>query len=215
MMKCCSQCDGIERLFDSRLAASELKDYHKHGPVKTTRILIDTLKQQGVNGLTLLDIGGGVGAIQHRLLQAGVDHAVSVDASTGYIHVAQQEAQRIGHEGQVTYHHGDFVDLAPQIDPEDIVTLDRVICCYHDMESLVGLSSARARRFYGVVFPQDHFLLKLARIPFNAFFQIRRNPYRLFIHSTAAIESVIAANGLKPIFHQNVGMTWQVRVYAR
>lgn len=214
-MKCCSQCDGIERLFDSRLATSELEDYHRHGPVRTTRILIEALRRQGLKGLTLLDIGGGVGSIQHRLLQVGVERAVNVDASTSYIRVAQQEAERIGHAERVTYHHGDFVALAPQIDPVDIVTLDRVICCYPDMEALVRLSSARARRFYGVVFPRDGFWMNLLRIPFNLYFQLRRNPYRFFIHSTEAVESVIAANGLKSVFHQNVGLVWQVRVYAR
>ena len=214
-MKCCSQCDGIERLFDSRLAADELKEYRKNGPADTTRMLIDTLKQQGVTGLSLLDIGGGVGAIQHHLAQAGASHVTHVDASTAYLGAAQEEAKRLGHFDRVTYQHGDFVALAPQIEPADIVTLDRVICCYPDMAALVGLSAARAKRFYGLVFPQDALWMKLARGPFNAFFWLQRNPFRFFVHPTAAVEAVIQQAGLKPLWTQRAGLLWQVRVYAR
>ena len=214
-MKCCSQCDGIERMFDSSIAASELKDYRKNGPAKTTRLLIDTLRAQGVADLTLLVIGGGVGAIQHLLLENGVRRAVNVDASTSYIHAAQQEAQRLGHADRVTYQHGDFVNLAPEIEPVDIVTLDRVICCYPDMQALVGLSAQRAQRYYGVVFPQDAWWMKLARVPMNGLFRLQRNPFRFFVHPTQAVESVIHASGLRNIFQQNVGLVWQVRLYAR
>ncbi len=214
-MKCCSQCDGIEQTFDSTYAAKELKDYRKNGPSRTTRLLIDTLQAQGVEDMTLLDIGGGIGAIQHSLLENGVSRAVNVDASTGYMHAAQQEAERLGHAERVTYQHGDFVSLAPQIEPVDIVTLDRVICCYPDMQALVSLSSQHARHYYGVVFPQDSWWMKLARFPMNGTFWLQRNPFRFFVHSTHAIESVIHDSGLKNVFQRNVGLIWQVRVYAR
>ena len=35
----------------------------------------------------------------------------------------------------------------------DILTLDRVICCYPDMQKLVGLSAKRARKLYGLIYP--------------------------------------------------------------
>jgi Methyltransferase domain len=213
-MKCCSQCDGIERLFNESTARKELEDYRKKGPSKTTRILIDTLKANGIQNMSLIDIGGGVGAIQHELLQAGAQNAVNVDASTAYITAARKEAERLGQSERVTYHQGNFVTLAPEIEPADIVTLDRVICCYPDMEALVGLSSSRARQFYGVVFPRDTWWMKLGRPVLNGLFWLQRNPFRFFVHSTQAVEAVISANGLKRYFHRNSGV-WQVIVYGR
>jgi hypothetical protein len=38
-------------------------------------MLIEASEKQGIQGFTLLDIGGGVGAVQYALLHAGVDHA--------------------------------------------------------------------------------------------------------------------------------------------
>jgi len=210
----CCQCQGIEAVFDPKHAAKELENYRKKGPARTTRMLIDALKASGIRGMTLLDIGGGVGAIQHALLRAGVTTATDVDASPAYLQAALEEAQRQGHADRVTYHAGDFVDRADEIEPADIVTLDRVICCYHDMEALVGLSSARARRLYGLVFPRDAWWVRMAGPIANLFFRLRRNPFRIFFHPTDAVEAVVRGNGLEQKFRGGT-LVWQVMVYER
>lgn len=213
-MKCCSQCAGIEQLFNESTARKELEDYRKNGPSRTTRLLIDTLKANGIRNMSLMDIGGGVGAIQHELLQSGVQRATNIDASTAYITAARKEAERLGQADRVTFHHGNFVTLAPEIEPADIVTLDRVICCYPDMEALVELSSARARQFYGVVFPRDGWWMQLGRPVLNTVFRLQRSSFRFFVHPTQAIEAIINANGLKRHFY-HTGAFWQVILYAR
>ncbi|MBE3039503.1 MAG: class I SAM-dependent methyltransferase, partial [Chloroflexi bacterium] len=88
-------------------------------PDKTTRVLIDALKAKGIQGLSLLDIGGGVGAIQHELLDAGVQNATDVDASQAYLNAAKEEAQRRGLTERVNFQHGNFVDIAAQMPPGD------------------------------------------------------------------------------------------------
>jgi hypothetical protein len=45
--------------YDAKLAASELAKYRTEGPRPWTRTLIEALKAEGVEGSTLLDIGGG------------------------------------------------------------------------------------------------------------------------------------------------------------
>ena len=57
--------------------------------------MIDALKTEGVEDATLLDIGGGIGAIQHELLAAGAAHATSVDASAAYLEAAQRRASAV------------------------------------------------------------------------------------------------------------------------
>jgi 2-polyprenyl-3-methyl-5-hydroxy-6-metoxy-1,4-benzoquinol methylase len=133
----------------------ELHTYLHRGPARTTRLLLDVLRAEGVEATILLDIGGGVGAIQLEMLVAGVRSATDVDASGAYLEIAREEAQRRGYGDRLTYRHGDFVELAQEIEPADIVTLDRVVCCYHNMPALVGASSAKARQLYGLVYPRD------------------------------------------------------------
>ena len=212
-MNCC-QCQGIECVFDSTQAAKKLRAYRADGPAKTTRMLLDELKGAGVEGQTLLDIGGGVGAIQHELADAGVSSVTSVEASQGHLGAAQEEAHRRGYAHRVTYHHGDFVDLAPRIEAADIVTLDRVICCYHDVEALVGLSAARARQLYCLVFPRDTWWMKLATAAMNLYYRLGRNPFRTFVHPTRVVDALVRYHGLTQRFYRRTAL-WQVVVYQR
>ena len=212
-MDCC-QCRGIEKVFDQKEAMKDLKRYRKKGPSDTTRMLVEAIKEEGVQQGTVLDIGGGVGAIQHELLDAGASGAVSVDASTAYVETAKEEAQRRGHGDRVTYQHGNFVDVAPNVAPSDIVTLDKVICCYNDVESLVDLSSQRAARLYGIVYPRDNWLFRAAARLGNAYFWLRRSQFRVFVHPTELVESLVTGNGLRRRFYRKT-LTWQVVVYGR
>lgn len=212
-MDCC-QCKGIESLFNEREARSKLKSYRKSGPAKTTRILIEALKAEGIEGRTLLDIGGGVGVIEHELLRAGLKSAVDVDASSAYIKAAEEEAQRQGHADRVSYHHANFVDYAPQVQSADIVTLDRVICCYHDMPALVGRSVEKAGALYGLVYPRDAWWMRAAIFLANRFLQLTRNPFRVFVHRTNAVDALVRGSGFQRRYYKRAGV-WQVVVYAR
>ena len=212
-MDCCN-CEGCESVFDEQAAASKLKSYREKGPARETRLLLRILKEQGIDNLTLLDIGGGVGVIQYELLDAGVSTVVSADASRAYISAAQQEAERRGQAGRITHQHGDFVELAAGIEDADIVTLDRVICCYRNMEALVELSAVRARRFYGLVYPRSKWWTKAMIWAENFQRQVRRRPFRAFVHSTAAVEAVLGDNGLQKLAHHKT-LFWQVVVYVR
>ncbi len=212
-MKCC-QCRGIEACFNQKAVAKDLKRYRENGPDKTTRILIDALKTEGVEGMLLLDIGGGVGAIQHGLLNAGASSCINVEASMAYIGAAKEEAERRGYADRVSQQHGNFVDLAPNMAQADVVTLDRVICCYHDVQALVGLSSALARRLYGVVYPRATWWVKLSFAVENFRYWVRRNPFRVFVHPTEAVDAILRNNGFERRFYRE-DRTWQMVVYAR
>jgi hypothetical protein len=136
-MSCCTY--DLETEFDEQVAARDLRAYRSRGLPTVTRRLVDALVAEGVEGRTLLDIGGGVGAIHHALLDAGLASVTDVDGSSAYLSAARQEAQRQGHADRITYRHGDFVQLADEVEPADIVTLIAVLCCYPQMESLVRL----------------------------------------------------------------------------
>lgn len=212
-MSCC-QCQGIETLFGERTARRDLRRYRRKGPLRTTRILLDALIAEGVENATLLDIGGGVGAVSNTLLDAGAREATVVDASPAYLQAAEAEAGRQGHRDRITYRHGDFVEVAPEIPPADVVTLDRVICCYDEMEALVSTSAARARRLYGVVYPRDTWWDRLGVALVNLGCRVRRSPFRVFVHPPEEVERVIRREGLRRRFHRNTPI-WQVVVYGR
>lgn len=213
-MPCCSQCRGIEEEFGERLARRELRRYRQRGPRKTTRMLLDALRLAGVNDATVLDVGGGIGTIHHELLDAGAQSAVHVDAASSYVEVAREEAMRRGHADRVEFRYGDFVAVSPSVPTADVVTLDRVICCYHDMHALVTASASHARRLYGLVYPRDHLLVRLGGPLINVLMRLRKSQFRAFVHPTAEVDAAVRAAGLTPRW-RGTTLIWQVVVYGR
>ncbi len=213
-MECC-QCQGIEAKFDQAYVSEQLENYRKDGLKKTALQLIEALQAEDIQGLSLLDIGGGVGGLQHALLNSGVRNAINVEAASAYLEACKVEAERQGHATAIDHMQGNFVEIAEDVPAADIVTLDRVICCYHDMPNLVGLSAKKATRFYGVVYPRDIWFLKLiVQIYYNFRHWINRNSMRVFIHPTEAVEALLRENGFSRHFHRNMGV-WQVAVFKR
>lgn len=210
----CTQCQGLEELFSEEYVAKELKRYRKRGPDKTTRMLIEALKKENVNGLTLLDIGGGLGAIQHEMLRSGVQKVTDVEASTAYLTAAKAETARRGYAERVHYQHGNFVDLAENVTPADIVTLDRVICCYPDMQKLVRLSVSRAVKYYGLVFPREDWWMKVWHALQSLFLRFTKSNFRTFLHPTKDVEELVNNYGFQRRFYKRT-FAWQVVVYMR
>jgi 2-polyprenyl-3-methyl-5-hydroxy-6-metoxy-1,4-benzoquinol methylase len=177
-------------------------------------MLLDALGRAGVDGASFLDVGGGVGAIQHELMHAGAASGTSVDASHAYLTTAKDEARERGYSDRMQYVEGDFVEEQDEVDPVDLVTLDRVVCCYPDMPALVDASASRARRAYGLVYPRDNVLGKLAILLVNSVQWIKRSPFRAFIHPTEAVEARVETHGLRKTYHSKWTM-WQVTLFTR
>lgn len=200
--------------FGEAQAARDLRTYRKTGPDRTTRWLLEGLRGDGVDGLSVLDIGAGVGAVHLALLMGGAASAIDVDGSPAYVEVARKEADRQGVADRVAYQAGDFVMLAAGIAPADIVALDRVVCCYPDMDALVRRSVARARLRYGLVYPRDAWWIRAGGAVLNGVSRLARRRVRAHVHRTAEVDAIIRGAGFVPRF-QRTNMFWQVAVYER
>ena len=216
----CGQCEGIEQLFDAKRARSQLEKLRRKGADRTTRMLIQDVQtvireqHEGQPMGLLLDVGAGVGAIHHALLDRGVERAVHVDASTAYLLAAREETERRGHAARVDFVQGDLVDVADDMPAADVVTLDRVICCYHDMRQLVSRSGEKARFVYGAVYPREAWWTRLFIAANNLFFRLRRSLFRTFLHSPREINAVLMEQGLTRHSVRRT-LAWEVAVYTR
>ncbi len=201
-------------MFDKKAANRQLKRYLKKGPSKTTSMLLDAINKKGVQGLNFLDIGGGIGAIQYDLIKAGASNGTSIEASSAFFDVVKEEALQNGLAERVNFKYGDFTATASDVDSADIVTLDKVICCYDDMSELVGLSSKLARKIYAVIYPRDVWWTKLALLMVNFYPRIKGSSFRVFIHPTKKVEEIIFGNGLKRNYYATT-LFWQVAIFTR
>ena len=209
-------CDKGFEIFDRQSAEADLERYRKDGPDGSTKLLLDLIKARGVRGASVLDIGSGIGAgvIDHELLREGAGHAVLVDASPPSLEAARNEARRRGHLDRVDFVDGDFVSRASSIDAADIVTLDRVVCCYPDMDSLVRLSATRAKSLYGLVLPRNNAIDAVAVGLVNVWYRIRGMTYRTFAHPNDRVDTIAAEAGLRPSTERTT-LFWRVVLYER
>jgi hypothetical protein len=207
-------CGCTPNTFSERDARDDLKRYIEKGPDKTTRALVRAIVAAGIEGTTVLDIGGGIGAIQLELLAAGAARAEAVDASEAYVATAQAEAARRGFGDRTSARIGNFVALASSIEPADVVTLDRVVCCYPDAEALLGAAADKATRMVGLVYPRDIWWNRVMGRVMNAFAWLTRDRTRWYLYRTAHVDGILRRAGFagREITRDWV---WQVVLYRR
>lgn len=210
----CCRTD-YDALFNERAARRELSAYRRKGAEGTTAKLLSAIRESAnVAGASVLDIGGGVGVIGAELLKAGAAALTDVDYSRAYLAAARSEMDGRGYGDRATFVHGDFVRVADEIEPADVVTLDRVLCCYTDWVSLVDRSVERSRSLYGLVYPVDRWWMRMSigiiRGVTRLFGQVA--PFR--VHPERAVDARIRAAGFEPILETR-GFAWQTVLYRR
>lgn len=200
--------------YDGRFAAEELDNWQKRGPRRTTQELINAIRGQGVEGSVVLDIGAGVGAIHTALLEAGAASAVDVDASREYLAVARAEAERRGLAGRVEYRYGDVVELAVDLAPSDIVTLDSVVCCYPNLPALLHAALTSRPRLVGLIYPRDVWWMLVFMRLVNVVESLKHGSEGYFAHRHRDVRALITGAGYSEI-HDGGSPGWRVVLYRR
>lgn len=215
MSVCCSGfCAAAEHQFDARRAARDLSRYRKKGPDVTTRLLRDGVKAAAPPRGTLLDVGAGIGPLTFELLEAGLESAISVDASPASLAAGSDEAARRNRSQQVEWHRGDFVSLGKELPRADIVTLDRVVCCYPAFEPLLGEALEHARRCLALSYPRNRWYVRSGISLENTLRRVRRKPFRAFVHAPSSMEAFVRARGFDLVSRRST-LAWCADVYAR
>jgi magnesium-protoporphyrin O-methyltransferase len=210
----CNCCSITDKTFGEGDARTGLRSYLRRGPAAQTREILKGVRQAGLRDVTLLDIGGGVGAIHHELLEDTARQATHVDASSAYLKAARAEADRRGHGSRVSFVHADFADVAQDVPQADIVTLDRVVCCYPDFRGLLSAAAGRSKSLLALSYPRESWLTRLVTRLMNIVQSVRRDPFRVFVHPVAEMDAVLNLAGLRRVSLKRL-MVWEVAVYQR
>ena len=210
---CCTP-KGYSQVFSERGARSQARSYRRNGLDATSRRIVDLLKDQGVDGLTLLEVGGGIGAIQIELLKAGLARAVSVELTPTYETAAVELLREAGLEDRVERRVMDFVNAGSDIAAADIVVMNRVICCYPDMPRLAGAAADHAKSTLVMSFPKERWWSRVLMWMANVGMGMARREFRIFLHPTAQILATGERHGLK-LSADRQGMFWEIAALRR
>lgn len=185
-----------------------------------TAPLLEALTEAGLAGRTVLDIGCGIGDLAVEAIGRGAVRATGIELSSKAIEEGARLAQERGVADRMTFVAGDGskVDL-PRA---DVVVLNRVFCCYPDVDALVEQSLAAAGSIYAFTTPPSKGLggafVRLQGWFANAWYRLRDKKFggfRVFVHDVEKIDARVRAAGFRPLRSERRRFVWHLAVYAR
>jgi 2-polyprenyl-3-methyl-5-hydroxy-6-metoxy-1,4-benzoquinol methylase len=204
---CCNP-RGCDEFFDRRFARRLANRYRRRGLDRTARRMVAFLEERGVEGATVLEVGGGVGEIQLELLKRGAIRTVNLELSPGYDEEARRLLQEAGLEGRAERRLTDIAAQPGEVGAADVVVLNRVVCCYPDYERLLGAVADHARRLVVFSYPPRNLVSRAIVSAQNLFFRLRGREFRVFTHPPAAMLAVVEQRGFHRAFAHRA-LVWQ------
>ena len=211
MGRCCSQ--AYASFFNERVAGRDARRYQRRGLDRTSRRVVEEVARHGAGGRSVLEVGGGVGAVPLELLRAGGTRATVVEMSPAYDRHARRLAERAGLSGRVSRRVADFA-TADDIPPADVVVLNRVVCCDPDGPRLAGAAARHAGALLVLTYPRGAWWNRVAVRAVNLVQRLRRQAFRAFVHPPAAITAAATDAGLEPD-RLDRGLVWELRSFVR
>jgi Methyltransferase domain len=183
--------------------------YRKKGLDKTALTMVEFLESRGIEGATLLEVGGGVGEIQVELLKRGASHAVNLELSPAYEDEANALLRASNLHDRAERRLHDIAVDPEGVEPADIVVLNRVVCCYPDYERLLGEAASHARRVLVFSYPPRNGLSRLFVRGQNLVFRMLGREFRAFVHPPSKMLAEIEKQGFRQTL-AHPALIWQV-----
>ena len=210
MTGCCAR--DYEQVFGDKGAERSARRFRRRGLRGSSRTLVELAGD--VHGASVLEVGGGIGGIEIELLEAGAERATNVELATTYEGAARSLIAELGLDGRVERRVGDFVEQAGSIEPHDVVVMHRVVCCYPDVDALVGAAAERARRRLLLTYPQESLVARTVFALLNAFQRLRGSTFRGYVHPIDRIVATAQAHGLALAERRRHGTMWESAAFT-
>jgi magnesium-protoporphyrin O-methyltransferase len=149
-----------------------------------------------------------------ELAGASLASVTLADASAGYLEAARRHLAFRDASAPAQFILGDFAATSNSLPDADIVTLDRVVCCYPDVEALLRGAAARARRMVAFTYPRDLWYVHASVAVENSWYRLRQDGFRAFVHSPERMASVLEGGGFVRAA-RHATLVWALDLYRR
>jgi len=210
---CCDN-DDYQSVFSDRFARRQSRRYRRRGLTPAAQGIVDFATSRGIDGATVLEIGGGVGHVHVELLRRGAAHVTNLEISENYEAEAAQLLDESGMGDRVTRRFVDVAQAPEDVEPADVVVLHRVVCCYPDYARLLTAAASHARKTLVYSHPAANLRNRLEFGAENLFRRLRRNDFRAFIHPPAGMIRAATSDGMAVSYRRHA-WDWDVVGLAR
>jgi magnesium-protoporphyrin O-methyltransferase len=201
-------------MFGDKFARRVARRYRRRGLGATEQRMVDAVVSLGIQDATVLEIGGGVGELHLELLRAGAGRATNLELVDAYDDHARRLAAEAGLAGRIDRRILDIAAHPNEVVPADVVVLHRVVCCYPDVDRLLGAAADHANRVLVFSHPPRHLGTRAYFRVQNTVLGLVGKTYRSFVHSPAGMLEVLRVHGLQPVYEHH-GLAWHVVVLER
>ena len=205
----CCEPDGYTRMFGTRFSRHLARRYRKRGLDRTASRMVEFLTEHGIAGATVLEIGGGVGAIQLELLRRGAARATNLELADSYDADAAVLAAEAGVTDRISRRQVDLARSPEAVEQHDIVVLHRVVCCYPDPEKLLTAAAQHAARLLVFSHPPRNLWSRSATAAENLWFRVRGIAFRTYAHEPAVMTAAARQPHLD-VTYRHRGLVWHV-----
>lgn len=213
-MSGCCEPQGYDAMFGTRFARHLARRYRKRGLDKTAARMVSFLAANGLEGATVLEIGGGVGDIQLELLARGAARATNLELVDAYDADARALAREAGVAERITRLRLDIASSPDEVAKHDIVLLHRVVCCYPDYQRLLTAAADHAGRLLVFSHPPRNPVTRCLLAGENLLSWIRRSAFRAYVHDPAAMRAVATDGGRLHAAYGHRGWAWHIAGFS-
>jgi len=210
----CTGYRAAEAQFDGDVAEHDLRRYRRRGADVTTRLLLEELRRQPLEGRRLLGVGGGIGVISAKLAETCLASVTTVEASPAYLEVARREVRSRYGSRPTQFILGDFAVIADTLPKADVMTLDRVVCCYPDSEALLREAAERTLHLFAFRYARNRWHIRMMIGMENLWRRLTGNKFRAFVHPPQRMGAALEAAGLVRATRRET-LVWVLELYRR
>jgi hypothetical protein len=201
-------------MFSQRAARRSLERYRRKGLDALERRMLASLPPEQITGASVLDIGGGVGAIQAELLRTGAAQGEIVELVRAYEPYARELAREEGIEERSSFRVADLLEEPEAAAPAQVVVLNRVVCCSPEGVALTRVAARLAQQSLVLSFPRDRLLVRSGLRAINAVQWVMGRSFRVFCHRPAALFAAAETEGLR-LVERGHGRLWEYASLGR
>jgi magnesium-protoporphyrin O-methyltransferase len=194
----CSCCAGEALdIFSEKGARRELRRYLENGlGGADAKLIAEWAEADGLEGKSVVEVGGGIGQIQTELLRRGAARGRVVEVVPQYELPAGELARAAGVSARTSFVLTDLLGAPDSVEPGDVVILRRVVCCTPNGPELLGAAAAKSRRMLLASYPRDRMITRAFSRLENLCFRLVRKRFRSYVHPPAELERAVARGGL-------------------
>jgi magnesium-protoporphyrin O-methyltransferase len=211
----CSCCAGESLdIFGERSARRALRRYLRKGLGGSDAPRIaDWAAEQGLDGATVLEVGGGIGQIQVELVRRGAAYGTVVEVVAGYEDAARELATATGIADRTTFVLTDLVETPDAVEPADIVVMRRVVCCTPAGPAVLAAAAGLTNRTLLASYPRDRAGVRVVARVQNGLLALMRKRFRTFVHSPGELERAAETHGLR-LSRVERGFVWETAQFV-